>query len=66
MSDNNQVTGESIKLKAENAIRKGKLSSLEAKVKKIVEEIDKAEDVVDMKKQELLDLLEDNSKLLNE
>lgn len=72
MSDDDQkdnkggkVTAQSIQAKVESEIRKGKLKGLEAKVKAKVEEIDAAEEVVKIKRQELQDLLEDNSALLD-
>lgn len=60
-----KVTADSLLAKVEAAIRKGKLSGLEAKVKAKAEEIDAAEAVVKLKRQELQDLWEDNSDILD-
>ena len=70
MSDDNQqkggnATAKSITGKVENEIRKGKLKSLESKAKGIIEEINSAEAIVTMKKEELKHLFEDHSNILD-
>lgn len=60
-----KITAQSIQGKIEAEIKKSKVKGLEAKVKKLVEEINSAEGIVSMKKQELEHLFEDNADLLD-
>ncbi len=59
------VSADSITGKVKGEILKSKRKGLEAKVKKVVEEIESAQEILSMKEQELVDLFEDNEALLD-
>lgn len=60
---NTKPTADSIQKKVEGDIRKAKLKSFEGKLKPLLEEIVKAEELVVLKREELVQLREDNASL---